>query len=242
MPSKADRERTASEQWIQETLEHRSRPRLLDLFCGAGGATRGYQLAGFHVTGVDLSPQPNYCGEVFHQADALTFPLEGFDAIHASPPCQAYSVTRKAWNGREDHPDLVSPVRKRLEAAGLPYIIENVVGAPLRNPIQLCGSSFGLDVRRHRLFESNVPMWASPCAHHLQRVGRFPALRSGRETLATVVGVFGTGGGAAKDISLWREAMGIDWMATKGELAESIPPAFTEYLGRQLIARLHTAA
>lgn len=212
-------------------------PRLLDLFCGAGGAAMGYHRAGFEVVGIDIAPQPRYPFE-FHQADALTFPLEGFDAIHASPPCQAYSVTRKAWNGSDDHPELIEPIRKRLGDSGLAYVIENVVGAPLLNPIQLCGSSFGLDVRRHRLFETSFPLMAMPCAHHLQREARFPALRSGRTTLAKVVGVFGTGGGAAKDIDLWREAMGIDWMRTKHELAESIPPAFTEFIGAALMQHL----
>lgn len=218
-----------------------SRPRLLDLFSGAGGAARGYQLAGFHVTGIDHVPQPRYAGDVFIQADALEYLAEHgheYDAIHASPPCQAYSVATKAWNGRADHPDLVGPTRKRLLAAGLPYAIENVVGAPLLNPVQLCGSSFGLAVRRHRLFECGFPVMVLPCAHHLQRERRFPPLRSERTRSATVVSVFGTGGGPAKDIALWSRAMGINWM-TKAELAEAIPPAFTQYLGEYLLAAVN---
>src|SRR5215472_2155359 len=113
-----------------------TRPRLLDLFCGAGGATKGYQRAGFHVTGVDIEPQPRYCGDEFIQADALEVLadlefLAGFDVIHASPPCQAYSRTQRFHNVRHDHPDLLPPTRARLIASGLPYVIENVEGAPL---------------------------------------------------------------------------------------------------------------
>jgi len=106
------------------------KPRIVDLFCGAGGATKGYQLAGFHVTGVDINPMPNYCGDEFHQADALTFPLDGFDAIHASPPCQAYSSATKAWGRTDEHPDIYAAVRARLLTGGIPWAIENVIGAP----------------------------------------------------------------------------------------------------------------
>ena len=112
------------------------RPRLLDLFCGAGGAARGYQLAGFHVTGIDINPQPRYAGDEFVQADALTYPLDGFDAIHASPPCQAYTSLRVMWNAIE-HADLIPSTRANLIESGLPYVIENVPGAPLRNPLAL---------------------------------------------------------------------------------------------------------
>lgn len=213
--------------------------RLLDLFCGAGGASVGYARAGFEVVGVDIAPQPNYPFE-FYRADALEFPLGGFDVIHASPPCQAYSVATKAWNGRDDHPELIAPVRRRLVESGAAYVIENVQGAPLEDALLLCGSSFGLDVRRHRLFESNVPLVGPTCNHRLH-TPRFPALRSGRTTLASVVGVFGTGGGDAKDIVAWKRAMRIDWMVTKHELAESIPPAYTEFLGRQLWLGLRAA-
>ena len=230
-----------------------SRPRLLDLFCGAGGAAVGYHRAGFDVVGVDIRPQPNYPFE-FVQADALEFIGDGswldyegvrvFDAIHASPPCQAYSVATKAWNGRikrADHPDLVGPTRDLLEQTGLPWVIENVPGAPLRNAIQLCGSSFGLDVRRHRLFETNWPVMAAPCAHYLQQERRFPPTRSDRTTPARVVSVFGAGGGRAKNFELWKEAMDVDWM-DKRELAEAIPPAMTEFLGAQLLAHLGSVA
>ena len=139
-------------------------PRLLDLFCGAGGAAMGYHRAGFTVVGVDINPQRHYPFE-FHQADALEFDVSGFDAIHASPPCQAFTAYKRRPNHVGDYPDLIWPTRQKLIASGVPYVIENIPKAPLLNPITLCGSSFGLDVRRHRLFESNVPLLAPPCDH-----------------------------------------------------------------------------
>jgi len=128
-------------------------------------------------------------------------------------------------------------VRELLIASGLPYVIENVPGAPLLNPVQLCGSSFGLAVRRHRLFESNVPIMAAPCAHHLQTVAKYPPTRSDRTKLSPVVSVFGSGGGRAKDAAPWAEAMGIDWMDKRG-LAQAIPPAYSEHLGFYVMAAL----
>ncbi len=228
------------------------RPRLLDLFCGAGGAAMGYHRAGFEVVGVDNRPQPRYPFE-FHQADALTYPLDGFDAIHASPPCQAYSTVAKQQRvlrpGRYEHPDLVDVTRTRLIETGTPYVIENVKGAPLVETIQLCGSSFGLDVRRHRIFECGgwfIP-FVPPCSHDWQRP-RFLSLDSrrakaastvavhGRRQLASVVGVHGHLNYAG-EWTLRQAAMGIDWMKWN-ELNESIPPAYTEYIGRALIAAL----
>lgn len=230
------------------------KPRLLDLFCGAGGCAKGYQRAGFYVVGVDIKPQPNYCGDEFHWADAMTFPLDGFDAIHASPPCQAHSTIAKQQRQRRPgayaHPNLVDATRRRLVGAGLPYVIENVPGAPLRNPIQLCGSSFGLNVRRHRLFESNVPIMAPPCAHHWQKP-RFRSLdqRRGLKSvvpvhgggqLASVVGVHGHLNYAGEQ-KLRQEAMGVDWMSAY-ELTQAIPPAYTEYIGHYLMAELAARA
>lgn len=213
------------------------RPRLLDLFSNAGGATRGYQLAGFEVVGVDIDPQPDYCGDEFHQADALTFPLDRFDAIHASPPCQGYS-TQTA--DRSKHQRLIPQVRERLQAAGVPYVIENVEGArkELHNPFRLCGSSFGLDLRRHRYFESNVLIIAPPCDHSWQ-TPRFRSLdmsmvRAGR--LASVVGVHGHINYPG-EFELRCKAMGIDWMRNDN-LVEAIPPAYTEHIGRQLMAAI----
>lgn len=210
------------------------RPRLLDLFCGAGGAGYGYHLAGFDVVGVDLHPMPRYPFE-FVQADALAFPLDGFDAVHASPPCQGYSVTSSLHD--REHPRLIDPVRERIQH--LPYVIENVVGADLRSPVKLCGSMFGLGVRRHRLFESNLLLLQPECRHDLQ---------------PEPVDVTGTGGPAGREpgggggihrkprnLAHAREVMGIDWMSRR-ELSQSIPPAFTFYLGEQLRSHLAAAA
>lgn len=217
-----------------------TRPRLLDLFSGAGGAARGYQQAGFYVVGVDIELQPNYCGDEFVQADALTFPLKGFDAIHASPPCQAYSVGSHIWKGRladDRHPDLVGPTRERLKATGLPYVMENVVGAPLTNYVVLCGDMFGLGVKRHRLFETNFMVWNPP------------ACRPGHPDF--FVRVFGGGAKAKKTgrgfpktnvvHALASEAMSIDWM-TRDELSQAIPPAYCCFIGKQLMSVLEEAA
>jgi DNA (cytosine-5)-methyltransferase 1 len=211
-----------------------ARPRLLDLFSGAGGAGKGYANAGFEVVGVDINPQPNYPFE-FHRADAMTYPLESFDAIHASPPCQSDCAYRRRGDGVGDgYADHIAATRERLMASGLPYVIENVTGArhKLRNPIQLCGSSFGLDVQRHRLFESNVPMLAPPCDHSWQ-TPRFPAATNRKPMSRRTV-----------EVGVWRipldvqqRAMGIHWM-TLPELSEAIPPAYTEFIGRQLIRAL----
>lgn len=210
------------------------KPRLLDLFCGAGGCSVGYARAGFEVVGVDLNPQPNYPFE-FVQHDALTFPWDpaDFDAVHASPPCQAHS-TLKARTQHIFHVDLVDDVRLLLRASGLPYVIENVPGAPLEAPVTLCGSSFGLGVRRHRLFETNFPVMAPPCAHGAQEV-KYDRYQHGRHYRSPVVAVYGSGGGKAREH--WDEAMGIDWMNT-AELAQAIPPAYTEHIGHYLLAEL----
>jgi DNA (cytosine-5)-methyltransferase 1 len=216
---------------------------LLDLFCGAGGCSVGYYRAGFNVVGVDLTFQKNYPFK-FHQADAMTYPLEDFDAIHASPPCQAYSNVsgRSKKAGGTAYLDLVEPIRQRLLASRRPFVIENVVGAPLVRPFQLCGSSFGLNVRRHRLFEpfgfevGLVP----PCAHHWQRP-RFRSLDSQRAgKLACVIGVHGHLNYPGES-ELRKLAMGIDWMTTH-ELSQAIPPAYTFFIGRRLIAALEQAA
>jgi DNA (cytosine-5)-methyltransferase 1 len=210
-------------------------PRLLDLFCGAGGAGTGYHRAGFEVVGVDITPQPHYPFE-FHQTDALTFPLDGYDAIHASPPCQAFTAyRRRGGNVGRNAPDLIDAVRQRLKASGVPYVIENVGGAPLRHPVRLCGSSFGLDVRRHRYFESNVAMLVPPCDHGWQ-TPRFRQATNRTNLRRTVeVGVWRI------PLELQRQAMGVDWM-TLEELTEAVPPAYTEHIGSQLLAALEAAA
>jgi DNA (cytosine-5)-methyltransferase 1 len=218
-----------------------TRPLLLDAFCGAGGAAVGYQRAGFDVVGVDHLPQPNYPFR-FIQADALEYLAEHgreFDTIHASPPCHAYSSV--TGRNRQRYPDLIAPTRELLQASELPYVIENVPGAPLVNAVQLCGSSFGLNVRRHRLFECSFPLNAlvPPCAHHWQRP-RFRSLDSQQKTLASVVGVHGHLNYAGEDV-LREQAMGIDWMATD-ELTQAIPPAYAEYIGTFLLAATRRAA
>ncbi len=225
------------------------RPLLLDLFCGAGGAAKGYHDAGFEVVGVDTKPQPHYPFE-FHQADAMTYPLGGFDVIHASPPCQRFSVAQalNAHKGmaplEQRYLDLVTPMRKKLVSWGGKYVIENVPGAPLHDPIILCGSMFGLRLdhppdgkvfhqggylRRHRLFEVNWPLQAPvPCRHEGRAFGVFGHGASGKRTSGR-----GTGGIAlhANDA---REIMQIDWM-NRDEVEQAIPPAFTECVGRQLM-------
>lgn len=206
--------------------------RLLDLFCGAGGAAMGYARAGFAVTGVDIKPQKRY-PFAFVQADALAYVAEHgheYDVIHASPPCQRYTVAQNAAKNADAHPDLVAPVRELLIATGKIYVIENVVGAPLRNPVQLCGISFGLQVRRHRLFESNVFLMVPPC--QCQRADYYVIfgheVRSRRH---------GRKAGRKNSITMGRIAMGINWM-TRAELSEAIPPAYTEWIGYQLRSHL----
>jgi DNA (cytosine-5)-methyltransferase 1 len=211
-----------------------SRPRLLDLFCGAGGAAMGYHRAGFEVVGVDIKPQPRYPFE-FIQADALRWLADamsegatGFDAIHASPPCQAFT-NAQVIHGRE-HPDLLTPTRALLEQTGLPWVIENVPGAPMRKDLVLCGTQFDAlsgqhgQLVRHRWFEFSDPSIAPSLVH---------PCRHDRPT----VSVFGHGGHIYHGVEDWREVMGIDWM-TRDELAQAIPPAYTEFIGAQLMAHL----
>jgi len=217
-------------------------PRLLDLFCGGGGAAMGYHRAGFDVVGVDVNPQPNFPFE-FHQADAMTYPLERFDAIHASPPCQAYSVLRRANPGAV-YPDLVAPTRVRLQLAGVPWVMENVPGAPLSATVILCGSMFGLgsgerQLRRHRLFETNFAMLQPECMHEGEAVGVYGGGPTGRYTFENGVkaGLKGRRGGYQGTMAERREAMGIDWMPS-ARLNQAIPPAYTQFIGEQLIAHL----
>jgi DNA (cytosine-5)-methyltransferase 1 len=183
----------------------------------------GLYRAGFDVTGVDIEPQPRYPFR-FVQADALDFPLEGYDFIWASPPCQRYTMAQNAAKNAAFHPDLIPPIRAKLQAHGFPYVIENVVGAPLENPITLCGLAFGLKVKRHRLFEANFSMLTPPCPNHDQDyyVIFGHECRNRRK---------GPAAGRKNKIAVGREAMGIDWM-TRGELSEAIPPAYSEYIGK----------
>ncbi len=211
-----------------------TRPLLLDLFSGAGGAAVGYYRAGFDVVGVDIKPQPRYPFD-FILGDALNPPvdLNAFDAIHASPPCQAYSVLA-AMHRRVDYPDLIEDTRRLLIASGLSYVIENVETAPLESEaglfgvsgVMLCGTAFklgerGMELRRHRLFESNVVLASLPCCHRLKTIG-----------------VYGHGGHTGKHRMAYRkeasEALQIDWM-NRDEMCQAIPPAYTEWIGAQLL-------
>jgi DNA (cytosine-5)-methyltransferase 1 len=218
-----------------------SRPRLLDLFCCQGGAGMGYSRTGFDVLGIDVEPQPRYpfpfhCDDAIHALEDYLEFGGGFAAIHASPPCQAHSNMRHL--STNEHPDLVARTRELLKDTGLPYVIENVIGAPLVNPVQLCGSSFGLGVQRHRLFECSFPVMAPPCAHG-QQEKRYRVFQRGEWYLSPVAHVWGRGGGKA--MGEWPEAMGIDWMDSAG-LAQAVPPAMTEHIGGYLMAHLNARA
>jgi DNA (cytosine-5)-methyltransferase 1 len=215
-----------------------SRPRLLDLFCGAGGAAIGYHRAGFDVVGVDIAPQPNYPFE-FVQADALTFPLGGFDAIHASPPCQMYSRALRHMSAPQ--PMLIDAMKRRLTKHGDAWIIENVEGSPLptqsdlfgAHGVMLCGTSFGMRIYRHRLFETSFPVSGPPCKH--TRPAMNPHNQAARDLMYEE---FGRGDPEVT----WRREMGVEWMG-RYEAREAIPPAYTKHIGGYLMAAIrHEAA
>lgn len=210
--------------------------KLLDLFCCAGGAGMGYSRAGFEVVGVDIKPQPRYPFE-FHQADALEYLAEHyqeFDVIHASPPCQRYSRITKVTGKPENHPDLLQPSVDALKKTGKPYIVENVPGAPMENYLMLCGTMFGLQVFRHRLFMCNPQIIMSPMScNHDDRSSNGGKNGDQKHPEAKYITVTS----AVSPISKAKKAMGIDWM-NRAELVEAIPPAYTEWLGRQMIACL----
>lgn len=242
------------------------KPKLLDLFCKAGGAGMGYARAGFDVVGVDIEKQKRYPFD-FVQADALEYALSHgwqYDAIHASPPCQTHS---NITPDKSKHLDLIPQTRFVLEALGLPYVIENVYGAKkaLRNPVMLCGADFGLKVYRHRLFESNVMLLVPPHVPHRDNTPRaghavsgagFISVTSGGKSLKVNTNPNSRGRGGTYSISekgfvsvcghisgidYCRMAMGIDWM-TAAELSQAIPPAYTEFIGRQLMRHITTKA
>lgn len=203
--------------------------RALDLFCGAGGASMGLSRAGFEVVGVDVEPQPNYPFS-FVQADALDVDLDGFDFLWASPPCQPFTAYKRRPAHVAPRENLIPRVRSLLSGAGVPFVIENVTGAPLVDPVRLCGSSFGLDVRRHRLFETSFPVLAPPCAHGWQTPRFAPATNRSNLRSTVEVGVWRI------PLDVQREAMGILWM-TREELSQAIPPVFSECLARQAPVR-----
>ena len=215
------------------------RPRLLDLFCCAGGAGVGYSRVGFEVVGVDITPQPNY-PLPFIQADALTLDpkfIALFDAIHASPPCQSYSDLAKRNGNADSWPRLIDPVREMLIRSGLPYIIENVDGAPLLNPVVLCGTMFrGLRVLRHRLFETNFPVLAPPHGRH-PRCHTMDKRKSHYGKTDDMRDFVSVNGGGNCSVAAARDAMGIEWM-NKSELNEAIPPIYTQFIGEQLMSQL----
>lgn len=199
----------------------------LDLFCGAGGASMGLYNAGFDVIGVDIQPQANYPFE-FVEANAMMFPLDGYDLIWTSPPCQAFTAYRRRHAHVGDYPNLIGAVRTRLRVGGTPYVIENVLGSPLERVSQLCGSSFGLDIRRHRLFETSFPVLTPSCNHGWRARRRFAPATNRKNKRDTV------------EIGVWRipldvqqRAMEIDWM-TREELSQAIPPAYSKFLANQL--------
>ena len=217
------------------------------------GLKQAFQEA--HIVGVDIKTQPNYPFE-FHQADALAFPLDGFDFIWASPPCQAHTALKgAAWDKeayKKKHPDLVDPIRKRLQSTGKPYVIENVPGAPLLNPVLLCGSYFNLgtlaghQLRRHRLFEANfeISVTGYQCQHTSPTIGIFgnKARNTGAEK-RHYSKPKDTRGPPPKDILLTlhdaRMAMGAEWMSM-AELSEAIPPAYSKYIGEQFKRVFHS--
>ena len=204
------------------------KPRALDLFCCAGGASRGLVDAGYEVTGVDLVPQPSYPYK-FVEGDALDFDVRDYDLIWASPPCQAFTAYARRHGHVKPRPNLIPAVRNLLANSGTPYIIENVPGARehMKEPVVLCGSMFGLDVRRHRLFETSFTVRQPRCRHDLQ-TPRFPPATNRKNLRRTVeVGVWRI------PLDIQRRAMGIDWM-TREELSQAIPPAYAEYLAVEL--------
>lgn len=208
--------------------------RILDLFCCAGGAAMGYHRAGFEVVGVDINPQPNYPFE-FHQGDALEWfedNHDGFDAVHASPPCQASSALTKGTNRGRQYVNLIPQVRIALRGFDGPTVIENVQGSDLRRDLTLCGEMFGLQVIRHRYFELGGCEVTQP--EHVPHRGRVAGYRHGEWFDGPYFAVYGNGGGKGS-VPEWQDAMGIHWTDVRKELAEAIPPAYTEWIGQQLL-------
>lgn len=212
--------------------------RLLDLCCGVGGAARGYELAGFTPLGVDLARDLHYpYGYVVD--DALSFLRRhggDYDAIHASPPCQRHSSLTKGTNQGREYVDLIASLRRMLNRNGCPYVIENVVGAPLRRDLVLCGEMFGLAVIRHRIFE--LGGWElDEVPAHVPHRGRVAAMRHSETFDGPYFGIYGDGGGKGTT-QQWQAALGIDWTRSRAQLAQAIPPAYTRWIGEQLAAEL----
>lgn len=200
--------------------------RVLDLFCCEGGASAGYVAAGHSVTGVDCVPRGNYPFEFIHE-DALDFlgnQWRNYDFIHASPPCQGFSNTKKL-NGYV-HDDLIAPTRRLLQEIGKPYVIENVVGAPLINPTLLCGSMFDIRTYRHRIFEASFSLQAPVHPEHLARTAQMGRPVSDDEYMHIV--------GSFSGVDLARKIMGMPWASQRG-LSQAIPPCYTEFIAREYV-------
>ena len=215
--------------------------KILDLFCGAGGAGRGYMDAGFDVTGVDIAPQPDYPG-TFVQGDALAYLAahgHEFDAIHASPPCQASSALTKGTNKGREYLNLIPATRALLALHNKPTVIENVQGSDLRRDLTLCGEMFGLAVIRHRYFElSGFPFL--PTEHKKHR-GLIIGWNHGKKQEGVYYQVYGSGGGKGT-VAEWQEAMGMPWTSNRKSIAEAIPPAYSRFIGGQVMQCLESQA
>lgn len=225
--------------------------RILDLYCGAGGAGEGYARAGFDVVGVDINPQPNYPHE-FYQSGAIEvlsyletgfrvgqrwYDLGDFDAIHASPPCQSSSALTKGTNyGKFQYDDFIPETRRLLDLTGRPYIIENVQGSQVRRDMVLCGEMFGLAVIRHRYFE--LGGWKAEAPPHKKHRGRVAGMRHGVWYTGPYFAVYGDGGGKGT-VKQWQDAMGMHWTDVRKEIAEAIPPSYSQYIGNQLKEHLY---
>jgi hypothetical protein len=221
-----------------------SAPWVLDAFSGVGGATKGYQLAGFRVLGVDHVPQPDYCGDDFFEGDAVAFIAEHgrkFAFVHASPPCQAGCTLTSGTNAGRQYPQLIPDTRAALMSAGRPWVIENVPGAPIRRDLTLCGEYFGLGVIRHRYFETRIPGHRIPQPVHMKHRGRVAGMRHGEWFDGPYFAVYGDGGGKGT-VAQWRTAMGIDWTWNRKSIAEAIPPPYTAYVGTYLMAVVRECA
>ena len=216
------------------------KPKLLDLFCGAGGAGRGYMEAGFDVTGIDIEPQPDYPG-TFIQGDAIAYLAahgHEYDAIHASPPCQASSALTKGTNKGREYLNLIPAARALLALHSVPTVIENVQGSDLRRDLTLCGEMFGLGVIRHRYFElTGFPFIPTP---HVKHRGVIKGWNHGKLNPDGVYYQVYGAGGRKGTVAEWQEAMGIDWTDNRKSIAEAIPPAYTRFIGGQIMAYLET--
>lgn len=211
--------------------------KLLDLFCCAGGASVGYDRAGFEVTGVDISPQPNY-PFTFIQEDAIEYVRKYghlYDVVVGSPPCQSSSALTKGTNKGNVYPDFIPQLRQEFAKLKVPTVIENVAGADIRKDLKLCGEMFGLGVIRHRFFEIDRIKIDQP--EHKKHRGRVAGWRHGEYFDGPYFAVYGEGGGKGT-VAQWQTAMGIDWTDVRKELAEAIPPKFAEYIGTQIMREL----